>query len=116
MNAHILLELEGVEVGSKECGGCRHIQERSYVRFCRPFGWHLESSQNSGPDGLTVSSLRCPECLEAEKRAMEKGKVTCVQRQRIIEAIEDDVLMYTDWAKKADDILYILGLEAEKED
>ncbi len=114
-NAHILLELEGVEAGAKECGECEHNRPRKLLRFCRQFTSYLRESQlNTGPDGRPiVSSLRCPECLEAEKRAMERGKVTKEQRDEIIELLSDDQIRTA--RKYFDRILDILGLEVEGE-
>jgi hypothetical protein len=81
MNAKILLELPGVEAGSKECGECRSLGN--------PWGmsgtYCIKFSDVGGVDhcvklkGDYPYILRCPACLAAEEEAntigAEEGEV-----------------------------------------
>ena len=80
MNAKILLELPGVEAGSKECGKCKHRYFSGWPDFitdCLKFGDMLTPAERALPFAHNV--LRCPACLAAEEEAntigAEEGEV-----------------------------------------
>jgi len=69
MNAKILLELPGVEAGSKECGKCRWVSWSwpSSKYFCGAFVTEDgEYRVCTRLDGAFLHPLRCPKCLAAE--------------------------------------------------
>ena len=73
MNAKLLIELEGVEAGSKECDPCceymdYHSNEYGDSAECKLFrgrNLHLKADD--------CSPLRCPACLKAEEAASAHG-------------------------------------------
>jgi hypothetical protein len=71
-NAKILLELPGVEAGSKECGKCRwrewewHMSRHYCIHFLVTEG---ESKVCVRLEGEFPHPLRCPACLAAEEAA-----------------------------------------------
>ena len=69
MTAKILIELEGVEAGSKECGGCLHLSDYPIdPPFVYPVCSNDALPHGGGKELLRGrhGCLRCPECLEAE--------------------------------------------------
>ncbi len=69
-NALILLELVGVERGSKTCGECEYCVPSRLQRRCRLFGEFLEGINTTTE---TPPVNRLPQCLAAEQRA-QAGK------------------------------------------
>ncbi len=80
-NAHILVELPGVEAGSRYCYEyCRHqrISEGGEYATCVMFADKL--GNDTSLKGDSRGFLRCPECLEAEKRADQPSGLCSVAR------------------------------------
>jgi hypothetical protein len=79
MNAKLLIELPGVEAGSKECGECRRIDRMIMAgnRFGAACNMEVFRNQDNLQPALDVtgngSILRCPACLAAEEAANSIG-------------------------------------------
>jgi len=69
-NAKLLIELKGVEAGSKECGECRHmyqVEDGPVFSYCTKEEFAVDSYVllSTSPE----PPLRCPACVAAEEAA-----------------------------------------------
>ena len=75
-NAKLLIELEGVEAGSRECGECTHVDDHGgEPEWPSPVCLNLDLL--GGYEDLKIGvngPLRCPACLRAEEAAKGLGR------------------------------------------
>lgn len=71
-NSKLLIELEGVEAGSRECGECRHmyqVEDGPVFSYCtnEEFAVDRDVLLSTSPESV----LRCPACLASEVKVPE---------------------------------------------
>lgn len=72
MNAKLLIELTGVEAGSRECGPCDHRYWVGRTTKCRCDLFRQEDGRGYLLGGHFPHRLRCPACLDSELKPIDK--------------------------------------------